>query len=676
MKFSLDWLKKFINVKNNAEQIAAQITDAGLEVESIVGDVIEVSVPPNRADCLGMVGLSREIAAIMDIKFTEPAVKPVAAKSNDQIKIQVQDSVGCPKYLGRVIKGIDNSKETPQWIKDCLINADMKIISPIVDITNYVLLEWGQPLHAFDLSKVSGDIIVRKAKSGEQMQLLDESTVQLTPDTLLIADSKRPLAIAGVKGGMDSGIMPDTKDILIECAYFEPVGVRLTSRHFGLKTDGAYRFERCIDPTMQEQVMEHVTQLIIDTVGGTPGPVVSVIAAKQLPPTVTLSLRMSKIKKILGIDLDKTKVIGILERLGFQVESHNSHDELMVTVPAFRQDISREIDLVEEVGRIYGFQNIPAQSTVGTLQFMPLPEARVTEQQVLKCLVNRGYHEVITYSFIDQEYAKLFNPTINTELCLANPISSEMGYMRPSLLPGLVKTIQYNQNRQQGRIRLFEVGLRYTGTMKELQQRKTIAGVCYGNILPEGWGNQKRAVDLFDVKGDVIALLNLAHNTADLQFKAGTDLAMHPGQCLDIILKGNVIGKIGAMHPSLQQALALPETVIMFEIDYAALTNGNIAGFNMFSKYPSVRRDLAILVSRKLGAEQLENAIRAKAGNLLTDLVLFDVYQGKNIPEDQKSMALGLVLQHPDRTLTDSEINDVFTNVITMLQHEFNATLR
>lgn len=676
MKFSLEWLKKLVNTNSSIAELSDQITNAGLEVESVENEVFDISVPPNRADCLGMIGIAREVAAISGLKFIEPQIKPVTEKHQDKIGLQVQDSAACPKYLGRIIKGINNTKETPQWIKDCLVNADIKLISPVVDITNYVLIEWGQPLHAFDLRRLEGGVVVRKAKAGEQLTLLDDSTVKLTPETLVIADANKPLAIAGVKGGKDSGIAADTKEILIECAYFEPVGIRLTSRHFGLKTDGSYRFERCIDPTMQERVMDHVTQMMLDIVGGEAGPIIAFSDPAQLPKTAVIALRVSRIKKILGISIDADNVIKILQHLGFQIESHNGDDEIMITVPTFRPDITREVDVVEEVARIYGFQNIPTQNTVGTLAFKPLPEAKVNETQVMNCLVNRGYHEAITYSFIDLQYAKLFTDEINEDLCLTNPISSEMGFMRPSLLPGLVKALQYNQNRQQTRIRLFEIGLRFTGSNDKLQQRKTIAGICYGSSLPEAWGNQKRPVDIFDVKSDIIALLSLAHNAEQVKFKASKDKAMHPGQCLDVLLNEQVIGKIGAMHPSLQQELALPESAIMFELDYNALVNGKIASFKMFSKYPAVRRDLALLVHRNLAAGQLEQAIRRTVGILLTDLVIFDVYQGKGIAEDQKSMALGITLQNPERTLTDTEVNDVFTQLISMLQSEFNAILR
>lgn len=675
MKFNFKWLQKLVPVTSTPAVLADKITNAGLEVESIANDLFDISIPPNRADCLGMLGIAREVAALENTTFTMPVVKAVPAASQDKISVQVQASKECPKYLARVIKGIDNTRETPQWIKECLQNAEMKLISPVVDITNYVLLEWGQPLHAFDLDKVNGNIVVRLAQADEELLLLDDTVAKLNKDTLVIADSMQPLAIAGIKGGKNSGIAIDTKDIVVECAYFEPIGIRLSSRNLGVKTDSSHRFERCIDPSMQETVLEHVTRLLLDIVGGVAGPVVAVKDDNYLPKTIALQLRLSHMQKILGLSIDMPTTISILQHLEFKVDTHNHDDILMVSVPGFRTDITREIDLVEEVARIYGFENIPAVGMVSTLEFKNLPESKLTERQVLSCLLNRGYHEAVTYSFIDFEYAKLFDNTANPELCLTNPISAEMNFMRSSLLPGLLKALQYNQNRQQERIRLFEIGLCFSGNSQNLLQSKMLAGVCYGNYLAKNWSNQKRWVDLFDIKGDVLALFALALNK-DITFKAATDVAMHPGQCLEVLLHDRTIGKVGALHPQIQQLLGLPGAVFMFELNYTALVSGNSANFNIFSKYPAIRRDIAVLVDRKLTAANLEHAIREQVGSLLQDLVLFDVYQGKGVADHQKSMALSLTLQHPERTLTDVEINDIFANLLDTLQSKFNATLR
>lgn len=676
MKFSLEWLQKLVNVKASPEQLAAQLTDAGLEIESFENGIFDVSVPANRADCLGMIGLARDVAAINGIEFNVPNITAVVPSIEDKVSVTVRAPIACPRYTGRVIKNIDNTKQTPDWIKDCLVAAEIKTISPVVDIANYVMLEWGQPLHAFDLQKISGNIVVRHATKGEELGLLDDTKRELTEDTLVIADSNKPLALAGIMGGKYSSITNNTTDILLECAYFEPIAIRMTARHFGIKTDSSYRFERGIDPMMQDSVIEHVTQMILNVVGGEPGPVVAFNDAKQLPKPVSLSLRSDRVAKILGIALLPQQITDILRNLGMIVSSVDNGKTFIIDVPTFRTDITREVDLIEELVRIYGFANIPEQTTISTLDFKPLPEGLVTESSIYHCLANRGYNEAITYSFIDADYAKQFVSEINEDLCLTNPISAEMGLMRPSLLPGLIKTVQYNQNRQQERIRLFEVGLRFVENSLNLQQIKTIAGVCCGPAAPESWANSKLLVDFYDAKADVEALFDLGHNAARLSFAPATDMAMHPGQSAQILLDGKVIGKIGALHPELQQTLGLLNAVYMFEIDYLTVAKGNVASFAMFSKYPAVRRDIALLVARDVNSANLQLAIKQVAGNLLTDLVMFDVYQGKGIPENQKSMALGLTLQNVERTLTDNEVNDLFTNVLNMLQREFNATLR
>lgn len=677
MKFSTQWLQKLVKLNVKPAVLAEQLTFSGLEVESLEGDIIEVAVMPNRADCLGMVGIAREAATLNNIDFKAPHFEPIPAAIQDKINLQIKNSRACPKYLGRIVKGVDATKPTPQWIKDCLTNAGMDCISAIVDITNYVLIEWGQPLHAFDLSKIKDqNIVVRNASKGELLTLLDESVLKLDTESLVIADAEKPLALAGIKGGFHSGIYADTKDILIECAYFEPIGVRLSARRNGLQTDGSYRFERGIDPNMQEQVMEHVTQLILEIVGGQAGPIVTAVEPKNMPQPVELSLRTARINKILGIDVPIEQVKTILQQLGMQVNVGKNSEELLVKIPSFRTDLALEIDLVEEIARIFGFDKIPAQLPIGTLAFAQQTEAVLTEQQVMSCLINRGYNEAITYSFIDSQLVKQFVPTINEEWLVTNPIASDMNLMRPSLLPGLVVALQYNQNRQQPRVRLFEIGLRFVGDEKHLQQIKTIAGVCCGNYYTENWASHAREVDFYDLKADIESLFTQAHNLSKLEFKAAKDMAMHPGQCLEVWLNGTKVGKLGALTPAIVQSLGLQSAVYMFELDYAAVVNGNLANFKSFSKYPAVRRDLALLVDQDLSAAELKATIKKEAGALLTEVVIFDVYQGKGVPAGKKSIGLGLTLQDPERTLTEQEVNDLFAKILAAVQREFEGALR
>lgn len=678
MRFSIHELQKLVNLKTTPEKLAQQLTDSGLEVEEVSGDIIEVAVPPNRADCLGLIGIAREAAAINDFKFTPPEVSVVNAAITDKINLQVTNQTACPKYLGRIIKNIDNSVPTPQWMQDYLTVANVKTISAVVDITNYVMLEYSQPLHAFDLTKIAnGSVVVRNAKAGESIALLDGSTKQLDTETLVIADAVKPLALAGIMGGTESSISLNSKDILVECAYFDPITIRLSARRYGLQTDGSYRHERSIDPVMQQQVMERVTQLLLDVVGGQAGPVVTAIAESKIAKPIELLLRSARITKILGINIPTTKVSTILQQLGMQVKSIAGNDDLMVTVPTFRTDISREIDLIEEVARIYGLNNITAQLPIGTLAFNSQPEEVLTEEKIINCLVNRGYNEAINYSFIDLELAKNFVTDINTNLILTNPISADMSLMRPSLLPGLINALLRNKNRQQDRVRLFEIGLRFNiDDSGNLQQIKTISSVCCGKYLPENWASSANQVDFFDLKADISALFKLGNNNLNLQFIPSSDPAMHPGQCADIILAGTKVGKMGTLHPALQQTLDLDTKVYLFELDYAAIENGQVPKFNLFSKFPAVRRDIALLVDKDLAAAKIEQAIRNKIGGLLADLVMFDVYEGPGVVAGKKSLGLGLTLQHVDRTLQDAEVNTIFENLLVQLETEFNAILR
>jgi phenylalanyl-tRNA synthetase beta chain len=675
MKFSIKWLEKLVAIKSSPFELSVQLTDAGLEVEGIEGDIIEIAVPPNRADCLGVIGIAREAAAINNIQFKTPAIAEVPATMQDKISLQVQDSQACPKYLSRIIKNINPSAKTPQWMQDYLAVAGVNSISPVVDITNYVMLELGQPLHAFDLAKIDGGIIVRRANKGEKLTLLDDKILELTPDTLVIADDSKPVAVGGIMGGKDSGVNSGTKDILFESAYFDPVYIRLAARRLGIQSDSSYRYERCIDASMREAALERATQLVLEIVGGEAGPVVTFADQTYLPRTVELELRYNRITKIAGIQIPAVQVQEILRNLGMVIQPKDSA-VLHVIVPSFRTDITREIDLIEDVVRIFGFEKITAQLPVGTLGFSPQPESTVIQERILECLINRGYNEAITYSFIDADLAKNFVPSLDNTWSITNPISADMSLMRPSLLPGLINALSYNQNRQQNRIRLFEVGLRFVADNSGLQQIKTIAGVCTGAYLSEGWANQKSDVDFFDLKGDIAALFCLAHNSAALEFKASTDVAMHPGQCVEIMLHGKTIGKLGVLHPALQQSLGLTTAVCMFEVDYLALEQGQLSNFKMFSKFPAIRRDLALLLDKQISSAKLEDAIRNTVGDLLTDLVIFDLYAGKGVPEGKKSMAVGLTLQNVERTLTDTEVTDLFDNLIKHLEKNFQAVLR
>lgn len=676
MKFDIKSLHDYVKLKVSATQLADLYTNAGLEVEAIDGNILDLKVPPNRADCLCFKGVAREAAALTSELFIDNVIPPVNEEITDTIDLQVRETTACPKYLGRIIQGVDNTVETPKYIKEALDVAEISCISPVVDITNYVMLKLGQPLHAFDLQRVNGAITVRYAKNGEKITLLDGSTRELQNEMLVIADNKQPLAIAGVMGGDQSAIIPETKDLILECAYFDPVGIRLTARKLGIQTDSSYRFERCIDPGMQLDVMEYVTNLLLEIVGGKAGPIAVSEDHTNLPQPIELNLRTARLTKLLGINITTAACAQILRSLGMDVRPAGDLADITVGVPLFRQDIEREVDLIEEVARINGYDKIPVTTTVASLDFVPRTEGLVAEQQIQECLLNRGYQEAITYSFIDSELAHEFAENVSDAWCLTNPIANDMNMMRPSLIPGLIQALQYNLNRQQSRVRLFEIGLRFVGGREDLQQIKTIAGVCTGTYFTEGWAQGNRAVDFFDLKHDVCALFNLPHRSKQVEFLAADNLCLQPGQNADIIFSESKAGMIGALHPALQKSLGIEQPVYVFEIDYNVIAQGEISNFVMFSKYPAVRRDLALLVDRELPVGVVQQAVRKQVGDLLTDLVIFDVYEGRGVPEGRKSLGLGLTLQDNDRTLHDKDVNDIFARLVNSLENEFNAVLR
>lgn len=676
MKFALKSLAKYVDLKDSPAKIAELYTNAGLEVESVVEDVLDISVPPNRADCLGLRGLAREAAALTDTAFTEVAVEAPATELQETIDLHVAERSACPKYLGRIIKGVNTNLETPAEIRQVLETAGISCISPIVDLTNYVMLEYGQPLHAFDLDRINGGITVRTANAGESVTLLDSSVRTLPSETLVIADNTQVLAIAGIMGAEDSAITTKTKNILLECAYFDPNVIRKCSRNLGLQTESSYRFERCIDPGMQIEVMDYITDLILATVGGQAGPIAIAEDNAYLPMQIELTLRTTRAAQVLGMQFSPTECGHILRSLGMEVRPAANLDDLTVEVPLFRQDITREVDLIEEIARINGYDKIPTTQMLGTLAFIPQPEAQVLERQINDCLINRGYQEAITYSFIDSQLAHAFVQDVSDAWCLTNPIANNMNIMRPTLLPGLVQAVLYNLNRQQTRVRLYEIGLRFVGGQDDLQQVKTISGVCTGNYYTENWTGTKREVDFFDVKQDVCSLLALARATPKLDFIPTTQIALHPGQSADILLAESKVGIIGAMHPALQKSLGISQPIYMFEIDYTAVAQGEVSNFAMFSKFPSVRRDLALLVDRKLPVANITQAIRLQLGALLADLKIFDMYAGTGIPAGQKSLGLGIVLQDQERTLQETEVNDLVNQLVKMLGTQFKAVLR
>jgi len=633
---------------------------------------IEVDLTPNRSDCLSISGLAREVGVLNKTEVTYPVVDDVVASIDDTFEVKLSATEACPKYLGRVIRGVNPNATTPLWMAEKLRRCGLRSIEPAVDVTNFVLLELGQPMHAFDLNKLSGGIDVRFAKSEEALTLLDGQEVKLRDDTLVIADAKGPLAMAGIMGGLASSVTNTTQDVFLECAFFAPLAIAGKARSYGLHTDSSHRYERGVDPSLQRRAIERATQLLIEIMGGQAGPVVETVDEANLPVARSVELRAQKLESLLGIQIPKEEVVDILTRLGLTLQSETDSAWLF-SIPPYRFDISIEPDLIEEVGRIYGYNNLPTTTTQGGLTLVPDNEAVVPHQVLEDKLVALGYQEAITYSFVESNQQSAINP-VDTSIPLANPISADMGVMRTSLWTGLLNAASYNQKRQQARIKLFETGLKFVEREGEIEQTRMLSGVVVGNSADENWCNEKRAVDFFDVKADLeTVLLSI---DAGVRFEKAENPALHPGQCAQIVKQGEILGYFGKLHPKLQKTFDLNGSVFLFELRLDETVKGQVPHLSEVSKYPGVRRDLAILITNDVSYQDIETVVREHAGDSLVGLNVFDVYVGDNLGEGQKSIALGLNWQRKDRTLNDDEVTQSFESIVSALSMRFDAKIR
>jgi phenylalanyl-tRNA synthetase beta chain len=632
---------------------------------------LEVDLTPNRSDCLSVAGIARELGVLNQCDVHAVDIKPVAATINDTFNIDVSAPQACPKYLGRVVRNINANAQSPLWLVEKLRRSGMRSLGPAVDVTNYVMLELGQPMHAFDLDTLSGGIQVRLAKAGEKITLLDGKSIELNQKTLLIADTQKPLALAGVMGGEGCGVTDNTKNILLECAFFAPLAIAGRARDYGLHTDSSHRFERGVDPSLQNMAMERATRLLLDICGGQAGPVVEKLSAGDLPQPAPILLRHARITRLLGITFDDAEVRQILGRLGMLVEP--SGTDWVVTPPAFRFDIAIEADLIEELIRVRGYNTIPRTLPRYQPEMKALSESALSRSQLRRSLIDRGYFEAITYSFVDPQWQAAIDPEIRP-MVLANPISADLSTMRTSLWSGLIKTALYNLNRQQSRIRLFETGLVYIQGERGLQQQPRIAGLICGDSLPEQWGEAARKVDFFDIKGDVEALL--AQTSGHITYEKASHPALHPGQSAQIHRDGVAIGWMGALHPQVQKLLDIDTPVYLFELEQKSILLADVPVFTSLSKFPEVRRDIAILIKQEVLVASVINEIRAVASADLKEVTLFDVYTGKGVDNGLKSVALGLILQGFSRTLTDEVVDSEVVKIIESLRQKFGATLR
>ncbi|WP_066017089.1 phenylalanine--tRNA ligase subunit beta [Endozoicomonas atrinae] len=644
------------------------------EYLSLDDKIIDVDLTPNRGDCLSIAGLAREVSANFLADVTEEQVAEVAPAIDDTFTVNIDAPQGCPRYVGRVIRNVDVSRSAPLWLTERLRRSGIRSIDPVVDVTNYVMLELGQPMHGFDLDRLSGSIHVRMAKAEEKLTLLDGQEVKLNDNTLVIADEQKALAIAGVMGGEGSGVSEKTRNIFLESAFFDPITIAGKARSYGLHTDSSHRFERGVDFQLQKKAVERATALIVDICGGEPGPVSEVASEAHLPALQEVILRSEKVTSLLGMAIENSHIEALLSRLGLGLVA-DGDGCWKVSVPSWRFDISIEEDLVEELGRIYGYNNLPESTPMALLKMKQVDESQVQESDIRRALTARGYQEAVCFSFIAPELHKLFDPQ-HEPVALSNPIASDLSVMRTTLLPGLVKTAGYNLNRQQSRVRLFETGLTFVKEGNELKQEAMLAALITGSRHPESWQGKAEAVDFYDLKGDFEAVFELGQAGNEFVFRKGEHVAMHPGQCAEIVRDGKVIGHMGALHPSLAKTMDMPAAVYLVELSLKAVTGGKVTRFAALSKYPEVRRDLALVVSASIAAGDIERAIETETGELLRRVNTFDVYAGQGIEEGCKSLAMGLTLQHPSRTLKDDEVNELVDRVVTRLKQEFNASLR
>ncbi|WP_293370764.1 phenylalanine--tRNA ligase subunit beta [Nevskia sp.] len=633
----------------------------------LVDNSIVLELTPNRGDALSILGLARETAALYGIQMTAPRVKPAVVEPETRISVVVEDMAGCPHYVGRVVQGLDAAARTPDWMSERLRRSGIRTIHPVVDITNYVLLELGQPMHGFDAAQLKGAIRVRRAKAGEQLKLLNEQTISLDPRDLLITDDSGPLVLAGVMGGEASGCSTTTTSIFLEAACFEPVSIATSGRRHKLLSDSRYRFERGVDPALQRQALERATALVQEICGGKAGPIVEVGTAPA--HVAEIGLRHSQVNRLLGCEIPAARIAPLLQSLGMSVNPTGA-SSWQIKVPPHRYDLRIEADLVEEIGRLHGYDNIAPRAYAAELApFSPKETTRALDR-VKDALVARGYQEVVTYSFVDPKIQAQLDPE-TPGVALDNPIAETMSVMRTTIWSGLIPTWQYNRQRQQKRARLFEAGAVYALEGEANREQAKLAGLIAGPALPEQWGAAARPVDFFDAKADLEALFGTS-----LRYEAGQHPALHPGRTARIVRDGVAVGWLGALHPKLADMLDVPDALYLFELDWAAVRDIALPVPGGVSEFPSSRRDLAFVVDEAVAAGAIAEVIRDAAGPLLKSLQTFDVYRGTGLPPGRKSIAFGLIFQDYSRTLNVEEVDAAAQSVAASVHARLGGLVR
>ncbi|MBJ9467252.1 phenylalanine--tRNA ligase subunit beta [Acinetobacter baumannii] len=636
-------------------------------------NVIDISITPNRGDCFSIRGIAREVAVINQLQMNEPEIKSVDATITDEKKVVINTD-GAPRYLGRVIKNVNVKAATPEWMEQALARSGIRTHSILVDVTNYVLMELGQPMHAFDLAKIEGTVHVRQAQPQEKLQLLNDQEVELQDDVMVIADDQKALAIVGIMGGLASSVTDDTTDIFLESAFFAPLAIAGRARRFGLHTDSSQRYERGVDFELPLIAMNRASQLIQELAGGEFGPITVVEKSDLLPKREAIELKQAQVDQLLGYKVAAEFITDALTRLGCEV-TVQANGEWSVVPPSHRYDMAIYQDLIEEVARIDGYDNIQISLPSMDVQLAKYQD-RFEIAQLRQTVVTLGYQEAISFSFADAKLEKQLNPQVSP-LMLANPISSDLAVMRSTLLSSLIPCVQYNLNRQQSRVRFFELGLRFdyqnANSIQDLKQIPTLALVAVGSREPESWHAKPQPMDFFDFKGEVEEIL--AAGRVKVEYVRSERPWLHPGQSAEILVDGQSIGYLGRLHPSLENELDLSTTWVA-ELDQAAVLQSYVSNFTELSRFPSVRRDIALLISDNINVRDIQQLIEKTGGELLDSTWLFDVYTGQGVEEGKRSLAFALLWQHPSRTLEDAEIKSGMDNIIQVLENTYQATLR
>jgi phenylalanyl-tRNA synthetase beta chain len=648
----------------------------GLAISAALGlddAIIDVDLTPNRADCFSMLGIARDLAAGLGVALNRPRVLPVLPVMDEGFPIDVSAPEACPRFVGRVIRDLDPTAASPAWLQERLRRAGVRPIQAIVDVANYVMLEFGQPMHAYDLDCLSGRLMARYARDGEQVELLDGRTVALDDEVLVIADDSGPVGLAGIMGSAASAVGRTTRHVLLEAAFFSVAAVAGRARRFGLYTDASQRFERGVDPAHQSRAVERATALLLEIAGGRPGPVVEVVNETYLPAHRAVPLRRQRLERLLGVSVPDAIISDALTRLDMRVEA--TDQGWAVTAPPARFDIEREVDLIEEVARVYGYDQIPEEPGPLPGHLPAVTEASVPVHRARLLLVDAGYQEAVTWSFGDTELDTLFAGG-HAGLALANPIASHLAVMRQSLWPGLCQAAAYNLARQQDRVLLFETGVRFVREGHELHEEDMIAGLAVGTRWPEQWGLDAVGADLFDIKSTVEALAALSGDGESFEYRSAEHPALRPGRGAEVLRRGEVVGAFGELHPGLVKRLELPVAPLLFELRTAPLLAAVPPRYRPVSRFPAVRRDLAVVIGDEVPVGEVLAAIRSEVGTRLAGLRVFDLYTGEKVETGSKSVALGLILQDTSRTLTDADVEGIMHGVVGCLAREFNAAIR